>query len=147
MNTLGNVATFTLAVSDKPTGAGNYAMQVSEAWQANAIANGNGSGSATIPGVTLGNFIEHEHIRRIDLLKMNVEGAERFAMDGMRETLRITRAVCISCYDFRADSGDGEHFRTKAFVQEAVKRAGFTVVSRDMDPRPYIADQVNAFRE
>ena len=144
MNALGNVAPFNFAVTDRP---GPVTMQASEAWQANSIATGNGSGSATIPGLTLDDFIAREHIRRIDLLKMNVEGAERFAIEGMGETLRITSAVCISCHDFRADGGDGEHFRTKALVQEAVTRAGFTVVSRDMDPRPYIADQVNAFRE
>jgi hypothetical protein len=68
-------------------------------------------------------------------------------MQGMRRSLEITNALCISCHDFRAEAGDGEFFRTKLVVQQAVQEAGFKIVSRAHDPRPYIADQINAIRE
>jgi hypothetical protein len=59
----------------------------------------------------------------------------------------MTRALCISCHDFLAAKNGPQSLRTKAQVQDAVQRAGFTIVSRDADPRPYIADQVNAVRQ
>ena len=44
-------------------------------------------------------------VERIDLLKMNIEGAERQAIQGMEDSPRNTRHVCISCHDFLADDG------------------------------------------
>jgi hypothetical protein len=55
--------------------------------------------------------------------------------------------LCIACHDFRANWGEDEFFRTKAVITEAVRHAGFRIVSRDADPRPYVADQVNAVRD
>jgi hypothetical protein len=68
-------------------------------------------------------------------------------MEGVTRARSITRALCISCHDFRANPQAGEHFRTKALIQEAVRREGFRIVARDSDPQPYIADQVNAVRD
>jgi len=65
---------------------------------------------------------------------------------GMQRTLALTRALCISCHDFRADKGEGEFFRTKQQVLDAVKAAGFTIVPRDSDQRRWISDQVNGIR-
>jgi hypothetical protein len=90
--------------------------------------------------------VERENIQRIDFLKMNIEGAEIRAVEGIEKTLRITQALCISCHDFRANGGDGEHFRTKERIQTIVKQAGFRLVSRDADWRPCVADQINATR-
>jgi hypothetical protein len=95
----------------------------------------------------LDELIEREKIRRVDFLKMNIEGAEAKAPEGMQRSFGIIRALCISCHDFRANQGDGEQFRTKALVQAAVKAAGFRTISRDKDPLPYVADQVNAVRD
>ena len=91
--------------------------------------------------------MQRESVKRVGFLKMNIEGAEALAIREMEETLRITRALCISCHDFRADNGESEFFRTKQLVQEAVKRAGFRIVSRDADSRPDVANKVNAVRE
>ena len=78
---------------------------------------------------------------------MNIEGAEAKALEEMQRSFGIIRALCISCHDFRANQGDGEQFRTKALVQAAVNSAGFRTISRDEDPLPYVADQVNAVRD
>jgi hypothetical protein len=76
---------------------------------------------------------------------MNIEGAEALAIEGMTQSFPIIRALCISCHDFRANRGDGEFFRTKAFVERRLQAAGFRILPRQ-DPRDYIADQVNAIR-
>src|SRR6266700_6570032 len=42
-------------------------------------------------------------LSRIDLLKCNIEGAERIALKGMTKVIRKVRHVSISCHDFLAD--------------------------------------------
>jgi FkbM family methyltransferase len=144
MNNLLNITPVNYAIVDT---LGPVAINATADWQANSIGNAGGANSVSVAGITLDELVKQESIPRIDFLKMNIEGAEAAAIRGMGESLRITRALCISCHDFRADYGDGEYFRTKAVVQNAVRNAGFKILSRDLDPRRYIADQVNAIRE
>jgi FkbM family methyltransferase len=142
-NHLANVQPMHLAVT---AGSGHVAIETGCAWQANRITGGPAKCTACVPGFPLDKLIAHANLTRIDFLKMNIEGAEADAIRGMQQTLRITRALCISCHDFRANQGHGEFFRTKAVVEQAVAQAGFRILPRDHDPRPYIADQVNAIR-
>ena len=144
LNRLENVVPMHYAITGK---AGPVAIYSTGQWQSNSIATRSGEGSVTVPGMPLDELIEREKIRRVDFLKMNIEGAEAKALEGMQRSLGITQALCISCHDFRANQGDGEQFRTKALVKAAVKAAGFRTISRDEDPLPYLADQVNAVRD
>jgi FkbM family methyltransferase len=144
LNHLHNVAATNLAVID---GAKPVAMESQKGWQANRVVAIDTKDSLQVPGLSLDELVERESVKRIDFLKMNIEGAEALAIRGMEHTLRISKALCISCHDFRADNGEGEFFRTKRLVQGAVERAAFRIVSRDTDPRPDIANQVNAFRD
>jgi FkbM family methyltransferase len=144
LNHLHNVTAANFAIID---GTGPVAIETQRGWQANRIVTSDAKDSLRVPGVSLDELVQRESVKRVGFLKMNIEGAEALAIQGMEETLRITRALCISCHDFRADNGEGEFFRTKQLVQEAVKRAGFRIVSRDADSRPDVANQVNAVRE
>jgi FkbM family methyltransferase len=143
-NRLGNVVPINFAISDH---AGPVAIESNEGWQANRIGTVNVRGSARTPGITLDELVARENLKRIDFLKMNIEGAEALAVRGLTKAFAITRVLCISCHNFLADVGQGDSLRTKAAVREAVQRSGFRVISRDGDPRPYIADQINAVRE
>jgi FkbM family methyltransferase len=129
-NRLDNVTAIHCAITGR---SGPVTIESTGDWQSNRIA----SSGVTARGFTLDEIVQRENLTRIHLLKMNIEGAEAQAIQGMDRSLSITRALCISCHDFRG-------FRTKAIVQEAVERAGFRIVPRDRDPRPYVADQVNA---
>ncbi|MDO8425558.1 MAG: FkbM family methyltransferase [bacterium] len=101
-----------------------------------------------IPGYTLDRLLENHAIKRIDFLKMNIEGAERDALRGMEQCLPNIRRLCISCHDFLADRPHGsDALRTKYEVSTFLRDRGFRIVSRDADPRPYIRDQVNAINE
>jgi FkbM family methyltransferase len=79
-------------------------------------------------------------ITRIDLLKMNIEGAERQAIQGVGTLLGATRRVCISCHDFLADDRGPEELRTKAFVHDFLIEHGFEVTTRDDAPDPWTRD-------
>lgn len=144
LNGLDNVAAMNLAITDR---TGPVAVESSGDWQANRVGENCPPSSARVSGVTVDELVKLENLKRIDFLKMNIEGAEIAAITGMEQSLRITGALCISCHDFRANRGDGEFFRTRAAVRDAIKRAGFRIVQRDEDPRPYVADQVNAVRQ
>ena len=144
LNYLQNVAPTNFALVDS---ARPVAIENLEGWHANRIVDAATKGSLQAAGLTLDELLERENVRRIDFLKMNIEGTEATAIRGMDRTLRITRALCISCHYFRADAGEGEFFRTKQLIQDCVQRAGFRTISRASDPRPDIACQVNAVRD
>ena len=97
-----------------------------------------GDGSATscpVEGVRFDDLWRELNIGAIDFLKMNIEGAERLALPGCREALKQTRSACIAAHDFRAARGEGEHFRTLNFVRSFLSDAGFSILTRDQDPR------------
>jgi hypothetical protein len=77
---------------------------------------------------------------------MNIEGAERLALPGCKEAIGRARFVCIAAHDFRANRGEGEDFRTLAFVWQFLTNAGFRLITRDEDPRYYVPFHVHGFR-
>lgn len=79
-------------------------------------------------------------ITRIDLLKMNIEGAERLAIEGLEGIIDRVGHVCISCHDFLADDGGSEELRTKALVRGFLVEHGFRVTTRDDAPDPWTRD-------
>ena len=80
-------------------------------------------------------------LQTIDLLKMNIEGAEVTALSGMPETLARTQAVVISCHDFLA-SGPDDSRRTKTRVMKFLGEAGFSVLTRPDAPLDFLRDYV-----
>lgn len=85
-------------------------------------------------------------IPRINLLKMNIEGAERLAIIGMSEIWDKVDYVVIACHDFVARMTGNEWFRTKALVTAHLEAQGFTVADRADDPREYVRDHLHAWR-
>ena len=82
-----------------------------------------GSGHA-IRALSLDELCAELGLDSIALLKMNIEGAERDALQGATKTLARSRHVVVAAHDFRADRGDGESYRTRDFVMSALSGAG-----------------------
>jgi len=100
----------------------------------------------SVPATTIDAIRTNLGLGRIDFLKMNIEGAERFAIQGMRETVRQTSVLCISCHDFLAQSTGDEDLRTKALVQRFLEQNAFNVLPRSESLLPpYLRDQVWAY--
>jgi len=78
-------------------------------------------------------------IDRIDVLKMNIEGEEVRALEGMGALLTATSHVCISCHDFLG-------MPTKAAVLALLTEHGFDVLTRDDAPDPWTRDYVYGAR-
>ena len=102
------------------------------------LSNSLADEGVTVEGLTLDALVKRYHLPRIDLLKVNIEGAERDALDGMEASIHLVRHAVISCHDFRADAGDGDWFRTSDAVDAALAKWGFAVSTRPEDPRPWV---------
>lgn len=111
---------------------------------ANSIV-GTGEG-IEIPAQSLDHFIEQNGIGTVDLLKMNIEGAERGAMLGLEKHASRVRHLAISCHDFIAEQGGGHHYRTKVAVGDRMRELGFIVTERTGSSAPWEADVLFARR-
>ena len=107
------------------------------------LANRVGAFGVKVAATTIDEICARLHLGRIQFLKMNIEGAERLAIQGMRATLRRTEVLCISCHDFLAKRGGESSYRTKQLVREFLEESGLEVIGRGDPKMPaYIQDQV-----
>lgn len=84
------------------------------------------AGGFEVPGYALDGFVAERGIERIDLIKMNIEGAEVAAVRGMARSASRTQHMVISCHDFL----EGAEKKTKASVRDWLTRNGFQVRER-----------------
>jgi FkbM family methyltransferase len=82
----------------------------------------------------------------IDLLKMNIEGAEVLALPGLGDLIARTNHVCISCHDFLADESGRDDMRTRSFVERYLVNHGFSVSSRQDASKPWARDYLYGTR-
>jgi FkbM family methyltransferase len=99
-----------------------------------------GSGGIEVQARRIDTIARELGIEAIDLLKMNIEGAELLAIAGLEGIIASTRHVCIACHDFLADSGGSAQMRTKAVVRDFLVEHGFDVTMRDDAPDPWTRD-------
>lgn len=136
-NRLDNVRCFQAACMDKE---GAVYIEDEQAHQTNAIA----SQGIPVRGTTLDRLLDELELKgEVGFLKMNVEGAERWALPGMERALYRTRNIAVACHDFRARLGHGDAFATLDFVTEFLREHGFDVEVRADDSRPYVRDHVH----
>lgn len=145
-NGLGNVLCRQFAIVDR---RGDVMIEDGDYHEANAVVTNKtvAGESVMVQGITLDALLKEEDISRIDLIKMNIEGAESAAVDGMEEALGMARFVSIACHDFRADAGEGDFFRTRKKIETVLLKHGFSLLPLDESKSPAIRDHVTAFRE
>lgn len=141
---LSNVTTLQYACMAEPS---SLQIETLPVWESNYVRPGEPSATSyPAVGVRFDTLCERHGIERIDFLKMNIEGAERFALPGCEQSLRRARFVCVAAHDFRAARGEGEEFRTLEFVRTFLTRAGFRLITRDEDPRYYVPFHAHGWR-
>jgi len=96
----------------------------------------------SVPAIDLDTLVRSQGIRRIALLKMNIEGAERLVINGINKCIDQIDHVVIACHDFR-----GEDFRTKQPVIAFLREHGFEIIERHDDPRLYVRDHIHGVRK
>jgi FkbM family methyltransferase len=91
-------------------------------------------GYIEVDSIPWDDFLSKYKLDRIDLLQINIEGAERHLLPMISNYSNIKRII-ISAHDFRAERGDGEQFRTREFVKDYLTAAGYSVVHCGSKPR------------
>lgn len=87
-------------------------------------------GYIEIPCISWDNYLKDQNIKSIDLLKMNIEGAERDILSSITD-FSIIKRFNISCHDFRANNNEGEYFRTKEDVIKILKQNNYDIKTYD----------------
>lgn len=142
-NGLKNVVAVHRAVTD--AAARSVAMEESSDYLRNRVAE---SGTAIVESSTLDQICRELRLDRIDFLKMNIEDAERFAIQGMVETLSKTSVVCVCCHDFLAAQCNDDRLKTTAVVRDFLQVHGITVAMRCGEQLPaYVREQVWGYNE
>lgn len=136
-NSLANVTPVHAAVSDAE---GTLEITDSESHISNTVLGGGGIPVTARP---LDAILDDLGVGAVDFLKMNIEGAERLAIDGMRATVRRMRHVAIACHDFTGQAArhaGSELMRTLEPVRDFLERNAFDVVRLEDDPLPWVRD-------
>ncbi len=123
-NSLRNVVCVNVALSDKP---GVVEIDDTENSLANTILPTGNVKAFKVEAHTFDDFVQRNGINKIDLVKMNVEGAEQLIVKGMVNSLPMIRNVAISCHDFLYNNGQSEFFKTKDKVIAFLTSNGFVV--------------------
>ncbi|MGW4462100.1 FkbM family methyltransferase [Micromonospora sp. NPDC004704] len=112
---------------------------------------GDATGGIEVAGRTLDEIVASLGVDRIDLLKMNIEGAELSVLEKSFQQFAIVENLVVSCHDFLseppyADGTDRAWQRTFAPVIDLLRAAGYSVRTRPEDPRPWVRYYVYASR-
>ncbi len=134
---LGNVLAVHCAIADR-----QGVLTISDDSHHLANSTLGGLSGVDVPAKTLDCLLGEMGVEAVDLLKMNIEGAERPAMVGMTGSAQRIRSVAISCHDFIADRGGIDDYRTRDFVRSALQSMGFTLRERDDAEHPWLRDTV-----
>lgn len=74
--------------------------------------------------IKLENVFDNLKLNEIDLLKLNIEGHELQALQGMGDYLTLTKNLVVSCHDFL-----GKEMRTRTKVESLLSENNFSVFS------------------
>jgi FkbM family methyltransferase len=100
-----------------------------------------------VPARSLDSLADELGLDEIALLKMNIEGAERLAVQGMERIAERIRHIVISCHDFISDGGQSDEFRTFEEVRAFLEGAGFEVRTRPDHPSPWVRYYLYGFNK
>lgn len=137
---IGNLRCSNLAIGDQH---GTCHIEDSSHHEANSLRPCNGTDAAVeIEMQSLDQFCSVNKIDRIDFLKMNIEGAERLAIQGMTGILPRIRHLCIACHDFLNDPTGFKS--TRGVIMAFLTEHGFDIRTRQNHPYPWVNDHVHA---
>jgi hypothetical protein len=103
-------------------------VDMDDTYMTGFVGNKEGANTKKVEGLRFDSFMDRYNLRKIDLLKCNIEGAERFLVDSIRpDFVRSIRNVAIACHDFRYAEDHNDFFVTKEHVKNFLLNHGFTV--------------------
>ena len=124
-NGLKNVSVLHAALVDSPKKV--YLSDLAH-HKSNTLINGQGATFIEVPGDTLDSICKKNGIGFVHFLKMNIEGAERFAIKGMDKIISNVAYIAIACHDFKAAKTEEDFYRTQDIITEFLIDHGFKIV-------------------
>jgi FkbM family methyltransferase len=95
------------------------------------VMKNNENAKNTIKAIRFDQFIEQQKITEIHLLKVNIEGGERYLIENLStQQIKMVHHAAIACHDFRYRKEGNEFFRTKEMVIHYFEKNGFEVLTR-----------------
>jgi FkbM family methyltransferase len=131
-NALANVTALDVLVTD-------FDGETAVSDDGNHVRNARADEGIRVRARRLDSLARELELDRIDLLKMNIEGAETDALHGLGALVEQTRHVVISCHDFLG-------VPTRAAVCAFLAEHGFELTTRDDAPDPWTRDYVYGTR-
>ena len=122
LNNLSNVKCLGYAVAEASK---TVEIENSDQHIGNSIDRTEGVNTIQVQAKSIDQICSENSINKLSLLAMNIEGAEKFAIMGMAETVCKIERLAISCHDFKADRLNEDFFRTKKEILQFVKDIGF----------------------
>lgn len=100
-----------------------------------------------VEGINLSEIMKKYKIEVVDLLKVNIEGAERFLADENRfDIFENIKNIAISCHDFRYRKEGLEFFRTKELISAFFQDRGYQINSQSTGIE-YVDDWIYGVRK
>lgn len=125
---LANVVTLRCALQSSD---GEVRMSRDEQYAANAVLDG--EAGELVRARSIESLFAEFGLGGVDLLKMNIEGAEVEALLGMAGCRRAVRNIVVSCHDFLAERGGSARFRTRSKVVALLERWSFRILPSEAD--------------
>lgn len=97
----------------------------------NSVTQENSPAKLHVPALPLATVFDAFKLDRVNLLKMNIEGAELKALRGLGEWLPRILNLVVCCHDFIADQGGDPATRTLDSVQSLLLEHGFELTTRN----------------
>jgi len=137
---LQNVVVVDKAVSNA---SATFYISTEEDHESNTIATGQRNpNTQAVQGLRLDDYCAEHGVERIDFLKINIEGAETAALQGIAGCIDRVSCICVCCHDFLWQQTGQEHYKTLAQVRDVLESYGFEVTQRSDDSRPHVHDHL-----
>lgn len=104
----------TAKVSDMDNPAQNYTLEA--------------NGGIEVQSLTLDQYVTENRIKKINFLKMNIEGGEKSAIPGMKQSISIIDNIAISCHDFIPGISENNRYKIKEAVIDFLKSNDFEIM-------------------
>tara|TARA_B100001250_G_C19411690_1_gene619376 strand:+ start:30 stop:659 length:630 start_codon:yes stop_codon:yes gene_type:complete len=127
-NNLNNVVPLNLAVTEKKGKV--YIEEDSVDYIKNNIFAPQKNNSAEVLSLSMDDIIENYNIKKIDYLKVNIEGSEKLMIKGFNK-INIVNNLAISCHDFLGRRNGDKNLYTKDLIVDFLLDNNFTLYNRE----------------
>ncbi|MFT7600162.1 MAG: FkbM family methyltransferase [Acidimicrobiales bacterium] len=121
-----NIVCVNVALSDRP---GTLDIGTSDDYRLSSVIAVEGQ-TSSVEAVTIDELVARHELGKIDMVKMNIEGAETTALAGATESARAGKigSLAVSCHDFMFEETGIADYKSREAVAAWLDTCGFDCV-------------------